>query len=109
MDAIYVRTLSRFYYSLLVSVLMHKRHALVSTPLGRKRHLSGWLNNARRRQLFSKVVIRDIEWLLEQNTRLHPDVLEAQLLTIYRSSRFLCLTAGVSSFRDTDNERCNAL
>lgn len=109
MDVIYGRTLSRFYYSLIISVLMHKRQALVSTPQGRKSHVNGWLNNARRRQLFSKVVLRDIEWLLKQNTILHPDVLEAHLLTIYRSSQFLCLTAGVSSYRDTNNQRCNAL
>lgn len=97
MDVSYVRTLSRFYYSLLISVLMHKSQAPVSTSQARKRHVSGWLNNARRRKLFSKVVLRDIEWLMEQNARLHPDELEVNLVKIYRSSRFICLAAGIMS------------
>jgi hypothetical protein len=74
---------------------MHKRQALVSNTQGRKRHVSGWLNNARRRQLFNKAVLKDIEWLMEQNANLHPDELEAKLVKIYLSSRFICLTAGI--------------
>lgn len=95
MNVSYVKTLSRFYYSLLISVLMHKRQTLACTPQVRRRHVRCWLKNARRKKLFSKVVLRDIEWLMEQNARLHPDQLEVQLGKIYRSSRLICLTAGI--------------
>lgn len=95
MGVSYVRTLSRFYYSLLISVLMHT--GSFQYTAGKKKNVSGWLNNARRRKLFIKVVLRDIEWLKEQNARLHPDELAVNLVKIYRSSRFICLAAGIMS------------
>lgn len=92
-----VRVLSRFYYSLLVSVRLYNKHALATTLQGRKNHVARWLNAARKKKLFDKVVLKDIEWLLEQNLRLHPEVLESQLQKIYQNARFMCLTAGICS------------
>jgi len=85
----------RFYYSLLISVKLYKKHALFLTPQGQKTHVARWLQSARNRQLFSKVVLKDIEWLLEYNLMTHPNLLESQLLTIYQNARFVCLTAGI--------------
>lgn len=95
MDIHTVRLMSRFYYSLLVSIGLFKKHTLFITPQARKHHVTRWLNSARSKQLFSKVVLKDIEWLLEQNSRMHPDILETQLLKIYLNARFICLTVGV--------------
>lgn len=95
MDIHTVRLISRFYYSLLISVRLYSKHALFITPEGRKSHVARWLKSARSKQLFSKAVLKDIEWLLEQNRRMHPDVLETQLLKIYLNARFICLTAGI--------------
>lgn len=95
MDIASVKLLSRFYYSLLVSVRMFRKEGNNITLQERKRHISGWLNQAKKRKLFNMVVFQDIEWLMIQNKKLHPDVMESQLLNIYRISRFICLTAGV--------------
>ena len=92
-----VRQMCRFYYSLLVSVRLYKKHALFITPQDRKNHVARWLKSARSKQLFSKVVLKDIEWLLEHNLKTHPDILESQLQTIYLNARFICLTAGICS------------
>ncbi|ORM71171.1 hypothetical protein [Pantoea rwandensis] len=104
MDIASVKSLSRFYYSLLVSVRMFRKEGNNFTLKGRKRHISGWLNQAKNRKLFSRVVFQDIEWLMIQNQKLHPDVMERQLLKIYRTSRFICLTAGVRTFKYIMNE-----
>lgn len=95
MDIASVKLLSRFYYSLLVSVKMFRKEGNNITLQERKRYISGWLNQAKKRKLFNMVVFQDIEWLMIQNKKLHPDVMESQLLNIYRISRFICLTAGV--------------
>lgn len=97
-----IRLLCRFYYSLLVSVRLYKKQALLLTPQGRRLHVARWLDSARNRQLFDKVVKEDIEWLLEQNRIIHPDELEQQLQYIYLNARFICLTAGI---RLNENEQ----
>lgn len=95
MDISSVKLLSRFYFSLLISVKMFRKHGTITTLHGRKRQISGWLNHAKSRNIFSHLVFRDIEWLEMQNRRLHPDVFEKQLMKIYLSCRFICLTAGI--------------
>ncbi|EOB5442413.1 hypothetical protein ACIUVT_000906 [Yersinia enterocolitica] len=86
MDSQHLPTMIDFYYSLLVSVLIQKKHAPTLTIRERKNHIFTWLNETKKKKTFSKIVLNEISWLQEEISIRTCDQLEVMLATIFHAS-----------------------
>ena len=80
-------TITNFYYSLLISVLIHKKYAITPSSTGQKKHILTWLTEAKRKKVFDKVVLKEIAWLHEELPRRNSDQLELMLNKSKRLAR----------------------
>lgn len=66
MDIQQIKTKQHFYYCLLIALLIEIKSGKIKNNKQKKRFLMGWINRAKRRNLFSIDVDDEISWLKRQ-------------------------------------------
>lgn len=85
MDSQNLTTITNFYYCLLISILIHKKHATTLNPSKPKNHIDAWLAKTKRNKVFDKIVLSEILWLQEELPKRSCEQLESMLNKIYRA------------------------
>lgn len=81
---------THFYYCALMALKLAAKYEAVHSPLAKMLFLTRWLNNARKKRVFSPVVENDIIWLRKTVIAGGPLInIEHFLQHIYQQARVL--------------------
>lgn len=85
MEVQHLSVITDFYYTLLVSILLHKKYSTTRTSAECKKHIATWLNETKKNKVFDKIVLKEISWLQEELPKRSADQLEMMLTKIYQA------------------------
>ncbi|WP_313110980.1 hypothetical protein [Pseudescherichia sp.] len=73
-----------FYFTLIVALYLHNKSVLLPNDKAKRRFLLNWLERAKARKLFNRVVREEIDWLVLDLQTVTMQGIESRLLYIHQ-------------------------